>query len=366
MTLTRFTIQTLGAVVLLSFVQCRRDTSGGDVVADGVPAESVDADSVIQVKGPVSSLVLTPDGKTAVVTAGDDLVVLDLAAKAVGALRLTGATGAGELAISRDGIKLAATTSSVVPIAREGTKVTVEVWPGVQVWDLSKRRSLRNLGLRDGPAGAIAFSADGSHLYIGTGVVRELDIGSGQMRLVYSPDTDPQFRPDRVPRVDRLAVSPDGTTLAMAYHSETLLWDLGTASVTHRLATQESAPSEITFSPDGTLLGMASHAVLLWSTKTGQRTATLEDLQLRRRGTTPRALKFSPNGTLVAVAFGGLRGKPSYVLVWRVIDREHLLTFQCHDDAATQVAFLPTGDRILTGSRDCTIRIWSLAKLLSK
>ncbi len=62
---------------------------------------------------------------------------------------------------------------------------------------------------------------------------------------------------------------------------------------------------------------------------------------------------FSPNGDRIVSG-----GRDSTVRVWDVESGEELLTLTGHSDSVLGVGFSPDGKRIVSGSRDGSIKIW--------
>ena len=108
-------------------------------------------------------------------------------------------------------------------------------------------------------------------------------------------------------------------------------------------------PVKILASPDGTRLAgaMVDRTVVIWDASTGRQVAVLRghsDLVL--------GLAWSPDGTRLASA--------SYdhtVRLWD-IERNTSRVLRGHDSAVEAVAWTDD-DRIISGSRDATIRIWT-------
>ena len=152
--------------------------------------------------------------------------------------------------------------------------------------------------------------------------------------------------------VSSLSFSPDGTTLASAGSSGTvILWDVATQE--RIAALQGYAGRELSFSPDGTTLASAgsSGTVILWDVRTQERITTLEGPPYL-----VSSLSFSPNGALLA--YGDSEGT---IILWDVATRERVVTLQGHRSAVTSVSFSPDGTLLASGSEDYTVKLWDVA-----
>jgi hypothetical protein len=149
-----------------------------------------------------------------------------------------------------------------------------------------------------------AFTADGKTAALATGkAVYLVDVTSGkELRKV-----------DGLESVGRIALSPDGKTLAAGvgvFDKALLLWDAATGRELHRIEKIDYV-SAVTFSPDGHYVAAASgwrgaSTIYLWETAT-----RIEVLRLRGHGTFVNALAFSPEGTRLASAL-----RDGTALVW--------------------------------------------------
>lgn len=157
------------------------------------------------------------------------------------------------------------------------------------------------------------------------------------------------------------AFSPDGTLLATGIDNAICLWQI----VDHRqLITCEGhqgGVQTIAFSPDGRLLASGSHdqTIRLWDVQTGQCLKTL-------RGHTHRvlAIAFSPDGRLLA------SGSHDHTIrLWDVAqpldipDRswgQCLRVLEGHCNRVLAVKFSPTGQTLVSGGQDETVRQWDI------
>lgn len=276
----------------------------------------------------------------------------------------------------------------------------------VTLWDLVERKPVRAWPSEGWHRPSVAFSPDGKTLAIG----RQLwDAGSGSLKLTCEDAPRPAI--SGAPAA--VAFSPDGKTAAIAffdlYHNTVHLFDTGTGACVRTLQRWEEAISwtdAVAFSPDGKRVAAGSDSqIRIWNAQTGALESTCgapRDYRAR-----PLQLAFTPDGkTLVSVIqeIGNGRTSGHLVVLWNADTGERLrtlvesplllaaalaadgkllavndgtLTLRNMPDGAvratlpaqalfpkvpgiTAVAFLPGGDRIVSGMVDGTIEVWSV------
>lgn len=158
-------------------------------------------------------------------------------------------------------------------------------------------------------------------------------------------------------RVNQVAVSPDGSTLASGDEDGTIrVWNLRDLGAEPTLLTAHTgAVNSVAYSPDGLALvsGGEDGATLLWDLS--DPTATAERL-VGRHDAAINSVAFSPDG--LSLASGSEDGA---ILWWDLSDSaapERLVGR--HDAAVTSVAFSPDGLSLASGSADQTIHLWDL------
>jgi WD40 repeat protein len=167
-------------------------------------------------------------------------------------------------------------------------------------------------------------------------------------------------------RVLRVAFSPDGSLFAMAddrcfvqirrTNSGVLWHTLAQPNCFARLEGTVSAWG-LTFSQDGEYLlagesrPCCGGSLQQWEVDEYRPPATLLDYDLRFRD-----LTYSPDGSMLAVAFDG---SPVFWLINKD-GGDPLRTFEGHSYQVNSLAFSPSGELLVSGSRDQKVRIWRL------
>jgi WD40 repeat protein len=279
-----------------------------------------------------------------------------------------GSAGPGDLdvvALSRDGRMLATT-----PLRRQDHIATLsEVAPS------GRRNQLAVLTGHTGSVRTVAFGPGDRMLAT-----------AGDDRTVILWDLAERTRPRRaaaltglggVERVDTVAFSPDGTTLAAVGQGPDaggalFLWDVGDLAHPRRLAARTGVydSGAAVFSPDGRTLVTSTGRIIGEETPTQLKIthgsgATVWDIADRTRPTASarirpgsRTTAVSPDGRLLAVAHG------STVALWDLADRARLrrvATLSGHTDAVSAMAFSPDGHTLMTAGLDNAAILWDVA-----
>lgn len=290
-----------------------------------------------------------------------------------------------------------------VAFSPDGKLVTSSSWDGtVRLWDAATGEEVHTLK-RDpnssvwtghkGRVSDVAYSPDGKYLASAGSSSPDNNVivwaaNTGRIRYVHG----------RKHGFKSIAFSPDGKLLAGADYISVRVWDntRDSSSGGHRevLVLDAEQPLSVAFSPDGKWLASAGRdkKLRVWNAITGEEKFTAEHSEvlfrvlfspdgkrlLTRSMTTTttgvnvwdaetgrlmstmeevRGAAISPDGKLLAGGQGNL------VTLWDAATGEEVHSFKGHGNTIVSVAFSPDGTRLISGSRDRTVRIWTLPPL---
>lgn len=117
---------------------------------------------------------------------------------------------------------------------------------------------------------------------------------------------------------------------------------------------------DVSYNTDRILTGSADNSAALWHAETGEK---LFEWTFRSPA---RAVSFGPGDTRIAVAPANLMGNPPNVYIYnhdlnsKEQDDEPIAVLEGHTDTILRVLWYPTGQYILTASRDRTVRKWDV------
>ncbi len=288
---------------------------------------------VLAVAGPVYDVEISPDGATLAVACllGEpSLRLFDLPSG-----RERSAIDAGNLSaisFSRGGDRLALGRSS-------GRTSLVTADAGAE---------LLHVAGHDWRTDWVAMSRDETMLYsVGnSGRLWGHEIAGGRCTL------QRQFKGNLSGAGCRAALSPDGSTIAVAGSSIISLVDAATFEIKQELKGHTAAISAIAFDATGTRLASAGRdrAVRLWDARRGELLATME-------GHTEEvfAVMFSPDGGRLVSG-----GRDRVIRVWDPVRFEEITQLQGHASYVYCLAFTRDGETLISGGGDATVRLWTI------
>ncbi|MGO4885812.1 MAG: protein kinase domain-containing protein [Bryobacteraceae bacterium] len=295
------------------------DTESGKLMAT-LPAEW---------RSEIAAISFSPDGaRLAAVSMAGEVKVWNAPAYGGGILKRAG-SDVDRTAVSRDGARVA------LHNARKHS---------LEVWDARQRKTAWTLHEID--LTALAFSPDGSRLAAGlTGcTIRMWTANTGQ----------PAGSPGRLGAAAiAMNFTPDGSRLVLGSSDRGVsVWDVATMKRTFTAAWGDSIRA-VAASPDGAQMAAG----------TGDRTLVIGEIA---RAGDPLRLKLPPGpGAIVAAAYspdgkriaGAAEGSGD-MGVWDTKSGQLLAVLQGHTAAVDALAFSPDGNRLVSGSRDKTVRVW--------
>jgi WD40 repeat protein len=155
----------------------------------------------------------------------------------------------------------------------------------------------------------------------------------------------------------RATFSADGSTLANSLDNQVALWDIRTRQLRQTIPIHKAILEALAFSPDGATLAIAFHdgTVRLWDVQTNTQFVVLEG-----NGQPIEAVAFSPDGRSLATA-----GWDSIVRIWNPRTGQLRATLSGHDAPVVAIAFSPDSRTLISGGNDMSVFVWradSIAK----
>jgi WD40 repeat protein len=290
--------------------------------------------------GEVFSAAYSPDGEW-VASGGTDRTV-----------RLWAATGRQEIAVL-DGHKGAVAEVAFAPDGRRLASMSQDrgfLWAGdnsVRVWEVDFRGGLPVLHGHDSFVYPVAFSSDGRWIASGgwDKKIRLWDAATGEACA-------------KLPQpgiVRALAFSPDGTWLVSGgdFEGELVLWDVATGQVRNRIRGVGKRVSSLALSSDGARVAVGNYD------PTAGYTISVLDVATRKKVAAEEGVPFafSPDGKWLAGRDGG--GKN--VVLWDAHTFRPIVHWEGHTGAINAIAFDRAGGRLVSASKDRTVRLWDTA-----
>lgn len=270
------------------------------------------------------------------------------------------------------------------------------------LWDATTGALVHRFGVQDGFITALGFSPDGARVASGKKTVRVWDCATGKVALTLKGHKD---------TVNALDYSPDGATLATACDDHFVrFFDAATGAERDRWKFGDQAMF-VRHGPDGRYVLVASeHGTLLYTTD-GKRVASapvsgwrdflkaafspdgrevfvaahdgreLHRLKVPSLETVAtieldhglRCVDVSPDGRWLAFAgFGRYPGKPhphqipgrsvysTHVYLWDIAAWKEVALLKGHVELVESVAFAPDSKRLVSGSGDNSVRVWTI------
>lgn len=287
-----------------------------------------------------------------------------------------------------------------VAFSPQGDLLAVGSYETVELWNVADKSKVGSIPVKSGFARSVAFSPDGSQLAIGgyqkihlftvesRSPVRDIKGHRGYVTAlhwnaagdrIYSASEDHTVRiwgvdgteqsqfQDFTGPVIGLALSPDGTLLAVAGGDETQLTKPGfaqlrkiTGEVVHELTAPKRAATDIAFTPDGkqvVVTGLDEQAHQ-FQVDTG---ALVGDYTGHSRPT--NSVAFAANGTLALTASGGRFKGKNELHVWSLSDRKAVTGLEPAEGRLNRIAVSPDGKWLAVAAADKTATVWDLSSL---
>jgi serine/threonine protein kinase/WD40 repeat protein len=247
-------------------------------------------------------------------------------------------------------------------ISQDGAKLRY----GLTVWDAAGKELL-NLDEEGSRLNALALSPDGTRLAVSVYLREPGAVPMKTTVRIWEIATARQLLTIQAASATALCFSPDGTRLAAAcigppgQPSQILVWDATTGRESAQWPGPTGFASSVAFSPDGrriaaTVGDMHHRGELV--------VGDLVSGALMKLGRAQRFVVFSPDGTRLA-AFSALVPQPAEVSLWDVATGRQLLVLKGHTGVSSMdaMAFSPSGDRIIStaslwGTNAVEVKTW--------
>ncbi len=228
-------------------------------------------------------------------------------------------------------------------VAAEGLsdRLAAAAGSGVRHWGVSTGDS-RDLWAGD-PAYRLAVSPDGATLATVADDGRTITLwAGGDVKLfTLTGHTD---------EIQSLAFSPDGNTLASASYDKTvILWNVVTGQQIRTFTDHADMVSSAIFSPDGATMisGAYNNTIFFWNASTGKVLKSLKaDIPVT-------ALALSPDGKILA---SGMDNGP--VILWDAASGQQLHTLTGHRNIVNSMVFSPDGKTLFSAAIDGSVFAW--------
>jgi WD40 repeat protein len=235
---------------------------------------------------------------------------------------------------------------------------------------------------------SVAFSPNGARIVTGS------DDGTARI-WQFEASQDPVVLVGHAGRVNAVIFSPDGTrVLTASDDASAMIWDANSGRRLYQLQGHSDYVLGLAYSISGTVVATYSqdNAIRLWNADTGALIRSLEGHEApisalafcpedaclvsgSRDGTirkwplaigTEAVVLGRHSGTVTRIAFGprevmASTSRDRLIMLWNWRNGESIETLAGHGGEIFDVVFDASGDRIATGSRDKTARIWRVS-----
>ena len=278
----------------------------------------------------VSSIAFSPDGASILISHGKRLELWNVATAQQSAVYLGHIDSVMKAAFVADGTRILSYSS-------DGTAI---------LWEVKSGRQLALFGKHLGTIYQAAMSPEGSHV-----VTAGLD---GTARIwSLQPASESQLTLTTEAISPPATFSPDSSLIAVgSMDGKARLWSTKTGKPIATLTGHNKAVGRPAFSPDSRYVVTHSNdgTVRVWAARTGRQLAIVQ------RGPSVTGAIFNPDGKQILAWLGN---------VARTFDRApgsaRVRTLSGHTAPVMDASYSSDGHRIVTSSRDRTVRVWDAA-----
>ncbi len=228
-----------------------------------------------------------------------------------------------------------ADTPNALAFSSDGTKLAVASNLDVVMIDPVFRQTIASIQQAGGDS--LAFSPDGGTIYVNSSAsIKIIDPAAGRVTLTF---------PDPFALVPTMSVSADGSVVSVTYESPDSV---------EGFALSPDGAQVITYTPDRSLETSAEAMTVwlaTWNAKTGKYVSGV-----KIAGDLIHTIKFSPDGSLLGI------GNRNEIWILDTPNGQLKEKLSGHIGEIVDLAFTSQGSKLLSASRDGTIRVWSLAE----
>jgi WD40 repeat protein len=220
---------------------------------------------------------------------------------------------------------------------------TVKIWSLDRPYEvfLEKRRGINRL----------ALSPDGTWIAVASS---EPETFNFDLLTVWNEQTGKILFESKAhePDVAGIAFSPDSKEVATGGSDQTIkLWDVSRGTLRLSIPIEDGFIWDIAYHPNGeSLAAVGSTGMVRFYDRTTGKVLASWDAGLGELS----AVAFSPDGSRLAV----VSNQGNDAKLWDVATRKELLVLKGHTDINWGVEFSPDGTRVITSGSDGTARIW--------
>lgn len=239
----------------------------------------------------------------------------------------------------------------------------------VSLWDTASGKVIRSK-LLDGQATCAQFSASGSEVFVGAGIVNSTFRGSDEPppRMHLYDEHLTQSRTVSKSLVGRTiavfgAVGSNDIYFVEDYAKRLSYWNTKTKALSHfPLKASRHRIKSAAFTSDGTVVatsGLFDQMIYLWETATGKQIASFN--YDNSKGS---MLAFSPDSKLLAIAPIGLtdttRQFAKNIILWDTKNEHAVCELTVTMPNVSAIEFSPDGSELITGHDDGTLTVWAV------
>jgi len=229
-----------------------------------------------------------------------------------------------------------------IAFSPDGTILASSEGLNVKLWEVTSGRELHTLSGQTNGVTSLAFSPDGVILASGSdhSTIELWDVASGS-------EVDTLIGTNANEIVGQLAFSPDGSLLiSFPYSAPIRVWDV--ASRTQLRILPDCSGYNMALSPDGSTLAIRQeNAIVFCDIHSGEVLNTM-DLNAEY------GFVFSPDWAIKAVVVGNA------IQLWDVASSKEIRTLKGLDEPVNSIVFSPDGTRLASTSNG-SIKIWDIA-----